>query len=67
MLRHIPVLDPNTGQRSILEGDHTDRLINPNEIYVDSVTGEGHEQGTALAMMPNREMYRVPRTTWHAA
>lgn len=66
MLRNIPVLDPNTGERSILQGEHTDRILNPNEVYIDAATGEAHEAGSALASMPTHEMYRVPRTTWHA-
>lgn len=65
MLRNIPVLDPNTGERSILQGEHTDRILNPNEVYIDAMTGEPHENGATLATMPTREMYRVPRTTWH--
>lgn len=66
MLKSIPVLDPNTGQRSILQGELVDQLAERDQVYVDSLTGEPHEAGSTLATMPtNRELYRVPRTTWH--
>ena len=67
MLKEIPVLDPNTGLRSTLQGEYDDRLSDKDTIYIDNVTGEPHEAGEALAKMPNREMFKVPRTTWHAA
>lgn len=67
MLRNIPVVDPNSGQRSILQGEVVDRLPDRDTVYVDSVTGEPHEAGQQLAKLPtNRQVFRVPRTTWHA-
>ncbi len=67
MIRNIPVADPVTGERSILQGETTDRLSFEDGTYIDSETGQPFEGGTPLAAMPaNHMVHRVPRLTWHA-